>query len=90
MCGCGEKSLNGADSSCCGSGRNADGLQGGSFIAKDEETATPWLPALLREDLAARLERELFSEAAGVRVGVEEELDQYESAFEFAPAPDRW
>ncbi|CAB1099644.1 unnamed protein product [Ectocarpus sp. CCAP 1310/34] len=89
MCGCGWKSLNGADSSCYGSGRNADGVQGGSFIAKDEETATPWLPVLLREDLAARLERELFSEAAGVRVGVEEELDQYESAFEFAPAPDR-
>ncbi|CAM9694268.1 unnamed protein product [Ectocarpus sp. 13 AM-2016] len=89
MCGCGGKSLNGADSSGYGSSRNADGVQGGSFIAKDEETATPWLPALLREDLAARLERELFSEAAGVRVGVEEELDQYESAFEFAPAPDR-
>ncbi|CAN0259089.1 unnamed protein product, partial [Ectocarpus sp. 12 AP-2014] len=79
MCGCGGKSLNGADSSGHGSSRNADGVQGGSFIAKDEETATPWLPALLREDLAARLERELFSEAAGVRVGVEEELDQYES-----------
>lgn len=61
-----------------------------SFIAKDEETATPWLPELLHDGLAARLERELFGKAAGVRMGVEEELDQYESAFEFAPAPDRW
>ncbi|CAN0528252.1 unnamed protein product, partial [Ectocarpus sp. 12 AP-2014] len=39
MCGCGGKSLNGADSSGYGSSRNADGVQGGSFIAKDEETA---------------------------------------------------
>lgn len=65
------------------------GRSSNSFIAKDEETATPWLPALLHDELATRLERELFGEAAGVRMGVEEELDQYESAFEFAPAPDR-
>lgn len=58
------------------------------FIAKDEETATPWLPELLHDGLGARLGRELFGKG-GVRVGVEEDLDQYESAFEFAPAPDR-
>eukprot|EP00752_Nemacystus_decipiens_P018357 g16468.t1 len=72
-----------------GGPRAMSGRSNSSFIAKDEETATPWLPVLLHDGLAARLERELFGQAAGVRVGVEEELDQYESAFEFAPAPDR-
>lgn len=59
-----------------------------SFILRDEETATPWLPEPLYGGLASRLTRELFGKAA-VRMGVEEDLDQYESAFEFAPAPDR-
>ena len=54
----------------------------------DEETATPWLPRQLLGGLASRLTRELFGKG-GLRVGVEEDLDQYESAFEFAPAPDR-
>ena len=59
-----------------------------TFVPKDEETATPWLPGVLHDGLAARLGRELFGKA-GVRTGAEEDLDQYESAFEFAPAPDR-
>lgn len=59
-----------------------------SFIVRDEERATPWLPEPLHAGLAFRLEHELFGKAA-VRIGVEEDLDQYESAFEFAPAPDR-
>lgn len=71
---------------------NAGGPQVGgleSFIVRDEERATPWLPESLRAGLAFRLEHELFGQAA-VRIGVEEDLDQYESAFEFAPAPDRY
>lgn len=59
------------------------------FTTRDEETATPWLPEHLHHPLALRLKRELFSKG-GVRLGVEEDLDQYESAFEFAPAPDRF
>ncbi|CAM9440430.1 unnamed protein product, partial [Laminaria digitata] len=59
-----------------------------TFVPKDEETATPWLPGVLHDGLATRLGRELFGKA-GVRTGAEEDLDQYESAFEFAPAPDR-
>lgn len=59
-----------------------------TFAPKDEETATPWLPGVLHDGLAARLGRELFDKA-GVRTGAAEDLDQYESAFEFAPAPDR-
>lgn len=64
-----------------------DGLY--SFVNRDEETATPWLPEHLHGRLASRLSEELFGKA-GVRMGVEEDLDQYESAFEFAPAPDRY
>lgn len=63
-------------------------MEGFNSFVKDEETATPWLPEVLRGGLAARLHRELFGKA-GVRMGVEEDLDHYESAFEFAPAPDR-
>lgn len=59
-----------------------------SFIVRDEETATPWLPDVLHGDLTMRLTRELLGRG-GVRMGVQENLDQYESAFEFAPAPDR-
>lgn len=59
-----------------------------SFVIRDEETAIPWLPGVLHSDLAGRLKETLFGET-GVRIGVEEDLDQYESAFEFAPAPDR-
>lgn len=90
-----DRNRSGSDSSSGSSGgsRILRGLNSNSFIAKDEETATPWLPEVLHESLAQRLEGELFGSAAGaggVRVGVEDELDQYESAFEFAPAPDRW
>lgn len=67
-------------------GDRIDGLA--SFIARDEETATPWLPEPLHAGLASRLSRELFVKA-GVRTGVDEDLDYYESAFEFAPSPDR-
>lgn len=68
-------------------GAQADGLE--SLVVRDEERATPWLPEFLHARLATRLEHELFGKT-GVRVGVEEDLDQYESAFEFAPAPDRY
>lgn len=63
--------------------------EGSNSFIRDEETATPWLPEPLYGGLASRLSRELFGKAA-VRMGVEEDLDQYESAFEFAPAPDRY
>lgn len=70
-----------------GDGGVEEGLN--PFITRDEETATPWLPEHLHRRLALRLKRELFGKG-GVRFGVEEDLDQYESAFEFAPAPDRF
>ncbi|CAM9114779.1 unnamed protein product [Choristocarpus tenellus] len=64
-----------------------DGSSGSPTDLGEEERATPWLPHPLHADLESRLTRELIGKA-GVRVGAEEDLDQYESAFEFAPSPD--
>ncbi|CAM9139007.1 unnamed protein product [Discosporangium mesarthrocarpum] len=64
------------------------GTNGNSLVELgEEERATPWLPHPLHADIESRLSRELFGKA-GIRVGAAEDLDQYESAFEFAPVPD--
>jgi hypothetical protein len=52
-----------------------------------EESLTHILPETLRVDLQARLEREVVGKGR-VRLQEKLDLDQYESAFEFAPAPD--
>ncbi|CAM9232899.1 unnamed protein product [Chrysoparadoxa australica] len=53
----------------------------------EEESPITNLPEAMKSDLTLRLNKELV-EKVGIKAGRQRDLDQYESAFEFAPPPD--